>query len=546
MTLGLNAFLGRLEKNIFYQPYASPGKDSEGLFVHAQKMPKNKALEMAVLQINGPRRIQYLTFDIDRNFGGLAWDDNNIPSPNIIIINPQNGHAHLIYELAQPVWLDKKSDTHQSESPPVKYMKAIQKAMARELKADISYNHLMTKNPFYKGWRSVYMTDHLYTLGELANHLDLSYTIPQSAEIKDTEVSGRRAILFESIRHWAYKSKGYYNCESDFYNAILDELHIINDSFIKGPEKFSELRSIAKSVSRWVWKNYTIRQKREGIMNLPPDEPLRLKQQKGQAFSANVKREKTLKKLTTAAKILLDKQEPISPSILSKHTGISLNTVKTYWQNIGKLTSDSQHTPTYHIKSSYTKNNIILHDSKNFFEDNLENFFTNSLTLSSKEDAVGFPDNDLTDTRIVHTPIEISRKTSMTRTKKSISLIETAIKVLEGDNNRITRTAVAKKSRLHRNTVGRLWSVVRNNGCDMALKSHIPPERASSEPLAMVNVEKPASYMEILNSTTDEKFASVKAYVYANKYARKGILIDGLPDSLLEKMKNIVERVLRN
>jgi hypothetical protein len=40
-------------------------------------MTKEKALTKKVLQINGPRKITYLTFDIDKPHSGLAWQEAN-------------------------------------------------------------------------------------------------------------------------------------------------------------------------------------------------------------------------------------------------------------------------------------------------------------------------------------------------------------------------------------------------------------------------------------------------------------------------------------
>ena len=100
--------LTRLLKNIFSYPYASEGKDRDVIFPPARKYKKSTAVEKPILQINGPRKITYLCFDIDRAYGGIAWQDANLPVPNMIVINPENLHAHLVYELAKPVWLRKK------------------------------------------------------------------------------------------------------------------------------------------------------------------------------------------------------------------------------------------------------------------------------------------------------------------------------------------------------------------------------------------------------------------------------------------------------
>ena len=81
--------LTRLLGNIFSYPYASEGKDKDGIFAPARKYKKSTAVKKPILQINGPRKITYLCFDIDRAYGGIAWQDANLPLPNIVVINPE-------------------------------------------------------------------------------------------------------------------------------------------------------------------------------------------------------------------------------------------------------------------------------------------------------------------------------------------------------------------------------------------------------------------------------------------------------------------------
>ena len=44
-----------------------------------------------------------MLFDIDREGGALAWEDNGLPMPAWATINRENRHAHLAYALAAPV-----------------------------------------------------------------------------------------------------------------------------------------------------------------------------------------------------------------------------------------------------------------------------------------------------------------------------------------------------------------------------------------------------------------------------------------------------------
>ena len=69
-------------------------------------------------------------------------------------------------------WLNQYG-LERSDAPPVRYMKAGQKAMERSLGADPSYNGLMVKNPFHPVWDLRIGREQPYSLDELSEHLDL-------------------------------------------------------------------------------------------------------------------------------------------------------------------------------------------------------------------------------------------------------------------------------------------------------------------------------------------------------------------------------------
>ena len=80
------------------RPYCS---DDLGLGLRIR--PRHQAVTSTYLQLNAPTDFCFLPFDIDRAHAAFAWEEGNLPAPNIIVANPANGHAHLIYMLADPV-----------------------------------------------------------------------------------------------------------------------------------------------------------------------------------------------------------------------------------------------------------------------------------------------------------------------------------------------------------------------------------------------------------------------------------------------------------
>ena len=61
---------------------------------------------MAEIAPDPPGWLTALRFDIDTEGGGAAWIEAELPAPNFVVINPSNGHAHLIYLLGAWVQTD--------------------------------------------------------------------------------------------------------------------------------------------------------------------------------------------------------------------------------------------------------------------------------------------------------------------------------------------------------------------------------------------------------------------------------------------------------
>jgi len=62
--------------------------------------PKPRAARHRYVQYNHPSYIQWMLFDIDYPGAFYGARDANLPAPQIICENPQNGHAHIAYRLA--------------------------------------------------------------------------------------------------------------------------------------------------------------------------------------------------------------------------------------------------------------------------------------------------------------------------------------------------------------------------------------------------------------------------------------------------------------
>lgn len=313
-------------------------RDNGGQF-YAHKVDRDTAFKMPMIQVNGPRCIRYLCFDIDRKFGALAWEDANLPLPNLIMTNPKNGHAHLLYEIKEGIWKKSPKDPRPGEALPVRYLQAVYKAMAEALGADKSYPGLLVKNPLHDAWTVTYGNQQPYTLGELSAHLDL-LPAPKNGKLIE-DVDGRNCTLFCSLRFFSYRVVNEYRDNHNFLSFkddLWDELQTLNDE-LPNPLMDSELRGILKSVAKWTWKNYQGDGKiiRRGVMGLDPSLSLRVRQQLAQKRTCDIRVGKTEKSIKDS--ILQIQSEDISVSIseVSRRTKFSRNTVRVYWSKLSDM-----------------------------------------------------------------------------------------------------------------------------------------------------------------------------------------------------------------
>jgi hypothetical protein len=228
------------------RPYCSDDLDA-GL----QIRDKLKAKTKKYIQANPPALIHWLAFDCDYQCAVEFIKDNDLPFPNFAVINPLNGHSHLLYGLSAPV-----CNSDNARLKPLNYLAAVEYALREKLEADQGYCGLIVKNPLNAHWNTYELQDNLWDLGALAEYL----TLPQKLPKKALSVGlGRNCSLFEVGRLYAYKNCLMYRTTSTkahFYEAILSYLQSENQSF-PVPLNFNELKGIAKSISGWTWKNYT-------------------------------------------------------------------------------------------------------------------------------------------------------------------------------------------------------------------------------------------------------------------------------------------------
>lgn len=283
LSLGLEQFTDNLPN----KPYCS-----DDLHLGLQIRPKNLALLKRYIQPNHPYYTHFFVFDLDypTAYIDFYYSMVGVPTPNLIVENPKNGHAHYIYQLATPIY-----QTNASNDKPIKYANAVYTALRQVLDADINYSGLITKNAVHSSWRTHVLREQPYTLDQLSERLDLT-TRQINKEIKVDEAVGlgRNCCVFHTVRHWAYVEVRKYRAKSfnQWLDCVIAQCCSVNAQFTV-PMQYNEVKGIAKSIARWVWKRdgyayqeFIDRQTRKGQLG---------GKAKGEAYNAKRKQAVALK-----------------------------------------------------------------------------------------------------------------------------------------------------------------------------------------------------------------------------------------------------------
>lgn len=310
--------------------------------------PVKTALKCAYIQPNDPFNTRCVVFDMDLGAESFfQHEEKGTATPNIIVQNPENLNCHYIYLLKNPVWT--KNTGRQA---PQAYLNAIKIAMTAQLGADSRYSGLICKNPLNRQWRASELHNHPHTLDDLAKHLDLSQPSIERDRAKaekglaNAVINGRNDHLFTTLRLFSYERIGRYfelipaigssKAAAMWANAIEKEAIRINTDFpsVLPP---NEVKSIAKSVSKWVWEHYQTGERvQRGKMgfgetrhnfnfNAPmlPEEERRRRQSLSAELTNKHRKESTELKIKQAIERLKANGEKINKSKVAKITGLA-------------------------------------------------------------------------------------------------------------------------------------------------------------------------------------------------------------------------------
>ena len=271
MTQSTNSsFLEHLTENLPKKPWCTDTKGT-GLLIR----PKKLAIKYNYIQLNSPYYQKYIILDLDyeHSLVDILFNRVGIPLPNFVTANFVGGRSHIVFELEEPIY---KTDA--SRLKVIEFAHAIIQRLQELFDADVAYSGTITKNPASSNWRVTKLRKNPYSLRELAEKIDLP---PKPKFFKKEKISaheaiglGRNCYVFHTACPFAYQEIRAYRGKTykQWENAMIAHCSSLNEG-LPEPMTFNEVKSIAKSISRYCWRKdgyyyqeFIDRQRRKGAI----------------------------------------------------------------------------------------------------------------------------------------------------------------------------------------------------------------------------------------------------------------------------------------
>lgn len=227
---------------------------TDDLTAGTYRQPRALALQRRYIQANPSALITSLVIDVDHDDAlARALDvTSGVPTPSYVAQSP-SGRAHVGYLLKTPV-----CRTDNARLEPMRFAARVEAGLVNALDADKGYAGFLTKNPINDHWDTVWGTEQLYTLGELAADLWgwMPRTLPRKAA--DNSGLGRNVALFNRVRLWSYSGvRRYWGDGPTIWGEVTEAYALAVNQEFAAPLDAQEVAHLARSVSRWTWRNFT-------------------------------------------------------------------------------------------------------------------------------------------------------------------------------------------------------------------------------------------------------------------------------------------------
>lgn len=219
---------------------------------------RNNALTKQFIETNtsSHRNLMVIDFDNDDAMNiikSMVFDDEIIPCPAFVTVNPFTGHAHVGY------FIDGFAVTNKQ-----KYLlEVLRRKLTIMIGGDPYYTGMIMRNPESPNNSKEYFQVHNYTFAELLEwtaSVNIEGSVFDSKELTE-QGTGRNTNTFNKARKWAYKA--YYDAlkagsERYFPEVLLSYVHELNETQNSTPLPLSEVRSIVRSVLQFLKKRFSL------------------------------------------------------------------------------------------------------------------------------------------------------------------------------------------------------------------------------------------------------------------------------------------------
>lgn len=304
------------------------------------RLSRESALTFPYMQVNCKNLVSWLIFDIDHD-DYLIWESAGLPAPNLTVRNRNKVGAHFFYAIT-PV-----STGTNSRDKPIEYMRAVYRAYCTRLKADPAYSGPVAKTPGHRWYQTWDIHNDVYSLGELADYVELENTRWKKAPDYDSVAHSRHCTLFEEIRFYSYKVVTDHRKSGNFSTFFRDiEAYAArrNDFKERGHSHdllFSQVAATVKSVTRWTWQNYNGGDpKNRGVMRLDSDLPLHEKQRRSANRTNHERKQAVIRSIKAALRSCTAQGLKATATRLASISRLSRQTVSKYLPSIENPSED--------------------------------------------------------------------------------------------------------------------------------------------------------------------------------------------------------------
>ncbi len=305
------------------------------------------------IHYNSEKWKNYIIVDID-NKNLFEYRKKGLPEPNFILKNKNKVGGHLFYVLDKGIYFKNKYYLEKWQTLQVEYTKIaggdpLNKGYVGKF-VNSKFFEYIELNPF--AYNVNYLASKIinfsvnnqaykpkkhnpYIIATKTNKKPInSFKSPTLVKVGE-----RNNTLFNKTRKYAYIQVLKVN-KNTFKQNVFNYALQLNQRFLE-PQQESEVKATARSIIKYCLKNKakieqynTEKHIKRGIMDLPPEQALKKKQQLGAEYTAQQKANKTIFKLRLAIIEMKARELKINISSLSKYSKISRPTIRKYKENL--------------------------------------------------------------------------------------------------------------------------------------------------------------------------------------------------------------------